>query len=740
MPDAETLEVVRIVAGLGALAIALFFAFRRVRFLVRLVFAAQPMPARLRRPLRRAKYLITHVLLQQKILQWTAPGILHALIFWAFLVHQSFSVEAIGEIFDPEFSIPGFPAGATQTNVLGFLQDFFIVVVLATIVGFGVIRIVQGPARLGRRSRFAGSNLLQGWYVLLAEFGLAYTVLVLRAVRDAKGTLPHSDGAFFSAWMGRFFEGLPPEALELLTVAFLVAHIGVLGGFLVFTLHSKHLHVLSNVFNVLFARHPKALGKLEAEPIDFETMDETSVLGVGKIEDFGFKRFLDMYSCTECGRCQSVCPAWNTGKPLNPKLLIMDLRDHLYAKGDAILDGTAAAHAAGELDGGHADVDLLNRMLVGDEPGQEDAVIDYDVLWACTTCGACVEECPVDIEHVDHIVDLRRYKAMMESSFPPEAGTMLRNIESSGDPWGAGAPQRLEWAEGLDVPVVDGELDPDTEYVFWVGCAGALEDRSKKTTRTVAQLFNAAGVKYAVLGGAEACTGDPARRLGMEYLFQMMAEQNIETLDGVGATKIVATCPHCFNTLANEYPDFGGHYEVIHHTQLLAKLVEEGRLAPSADVEATVTYHDPCYLGRHNEVYEPPRSVVDSVGGLQPVEMPRCRNHGFCCGAGGARMWMEEDIGKRVNQERVDEALELEPDIVSTACPYCLVMLDDAVGDKVGKGELAEGQVRVVDVSQILSDALLPIARVDGDGQHPSATADGGVVGEEGTDTPSAQQ
>ena len=737
MPDAATLEVVRVVAGLGALAVAAFFAVRRVRFLIRLVLAAQPMPDRLRRPLRRVGYLVTHVLLQRKLLKWTAPGILHALIFWAFLVHQSFSVEAIGEVFDPEFSIPGFPPGAARTNVLGFLQDFFIVVVLVTIVGFALIRLAQSPARLGRRSRFAGSNLLQGWYVLIAEFGLAYTVLVLRAVRATEGTLPHAEGAFLSTWVGGAFEGLSAQALELLTVAFLVAHIGVLGGFVVFTLHSKHLHVLTNIFNVFFARHPKALGKLEAEPIDFEGMDEDTVLGVGKVEDFGFKRFLDMYSCTECGRCQSVCPAWNTGKPLNPKLLIMDLRDHLYAKGEAILDSDGTTGDAGTpatADQRHANVDVLNAMLVGDEPGQADAVIDYDVLWSCTTCGACVEECPVDIEHVDHIVDLRRYKAMMESSFPPEAGTMLRNIESSGDPWGAGAPQRLDWAQGLDVPVVDGQLAPDTEYVFWVGCAGALEDRAKKTTRTVAQLLNAAGVKYAVLGAQETCTGDPARRLGMEYLFQMMAEQNVETLNAIGATKIIATCPHCFNTLANEYPDYGGHYEVIHHTQLLSRLIADGRLSPTAEMEATVTYHDPCYLGRHNDVYDPPRSVVDGVEGLTTVEMPRCRNHGFCCGAGGARMWMEESVGKRVNQERIDEALELQPDLVSTACPYCMVMLDDAVNDKVGKGELAEGEVRVVDVSQILSEARLPIAEVNGDKQHPSASSDGGAP------APTAQQ
>jgi len=465
---------------------------------------------------------------------------------------------------------------------------------------------------------------------------------------------------------------------------------------------------------VAFARQPSSLGALQAEPIDLEAMDEDTVLGVGEIEQFGFKRFLDYYTCTECGRCQSQCPAWNTGKPLSPKLLIMDLRDHLYEKAPYVLDPSLKEQET------HANVDVLGMMLVGDQPGQENAVIDYDVLWSCTTCGACVEECPVDIEHVDHIVDLRRYKAMMESSFPPEAAGMLRNIENAGDPWGLGSARRMDWAEGLEVPVVDGTVPDDAEYLFWVGCAGALEDRSKKVTRTFVQLMEAAGVRYAVLGGAESCTGDPARRLGMEYVFQVQAMQNVETLNDAGVRTIVATCPHCFNTLKNEYPAFGGRYEVIHHTELLARLVAEGRLAPQSAIDKTVTYHDPCYLGRHNGVYDQPRAAVDTIAGLEQVEMPRCRKQGFCCGAGGARMWMEETIGKRVNHERIDEALSLGPDLVSTACPYCLVMLDDAVADKTGRGELAEGQVQVVDVAQILAESLLPVAAVNGDGAHPS--------------------
>ncbi len=716
MPDLSTLDVVRIVAGSLAFGVFAAFAVLRLGFLLRLVLKAQPMPDRMGRWGEKVRYLVQHVLAQQKILQWTGAGVLHVFIFWGFLVLQSQTLEAIGEIFDPDFALPLIG----RSDAFGFTQDLFTSLVIVAVVGFALIRFVQDPKRLGRDSRFSGSNLLQGWYVLIAEFGLVYTVLILRAGRAAKGTLPYPDGAFLSSWLGGYLEGLTATELDLIVTAFLVAHLAVIGGFFLFTVHSKHLHILTIPFTVAFARQPKALGKLEAEKIDVEAMSEDDVLGVGSLEHFGFKRFLDMYTCTECGRCQSQCPAWNTGKPLSPKLLIMDLRDHLYdAGGDWLKSET----------NGEPITQAMGKTLVGDAPGQDSAVIDFDVLWSCTTCGACVEECPVDIEHVDHIVDLRRYKAQMESSFPQEAGAMLRNIENSGDPWGGGASKRMEWAAGLDfdVPVADGPLDDDIEYLFWVGCAGALEDRAKKVTANVAELLHAAGVKFAVLGPGEACTGDPARRLGMEYLFQMMAQTNVETLKGVGADKktIVAWCPHCFNTLRNEYPDFDGHFDVVHHTQVLSRLVAEGRLAPSTDIDATVTYHDPCYLGRHNEVYDPPRAVVDGVGGLAKVEMPRCRNQGFCCGAGGARMWMEETIGKRVNHERIDEALSLEPDYVSTACPFCMVMLDDAVNDKVGSGDLAEGKVKVVDVSQILSESLLPIAQVNGDAAHPSATGGG---------------
>jgi Fe-S oxidoreductase len=408
----------------------------------------------------------------------------------------------------------------------------------------------------------------------------------------------------------------------------------------------------------------------------------------------------------------------------------MDLRDHLFAKAPYLIDGktlpgdgpdlaTAAAEAPSD---SHHVPEAGYPRLEGSGPGQAlrplvgDAasfgVIDPDVLWSCTTCGACVEQCPVDIEHIDHIVDMRRYQVLVESAFPSEAGVMLRNLENKGNPWGLADRGREEWTDGLDFEIpraIPGEkLPADMDYLFWVGCAGALEDRSKKVTRAVAELLHAAGVNFAILGAAETCTGDPARRLGNEFLFQMLGMQNVETLDSItraAPLKIVATCPHCFNTLANEYPQLGGHFDVLHHTELLRRLVTDGRLTPVKPVDATVTYHDPCYLGRHNKVYAPPREVLDAVPSLTAKEMHRCKDRGFCCGAGGARFWMEEKIGKRVNIERTEEALALDPDLISTACPFCMVMLTDAVAAKQADGSARES-VQVLDVAQILQQSL----------------------------------
>ena len=508
----------------------------------------------------------------------------------------------------------------------------------------------------------------------------------------------------------------------MIETIFLLLQLAVVLGFGVFVTYSKHLHIITAPINVLFSRRPDGLRGLEpmrsgGKVLDFEEADpDADVFGLGKIEDFTWKGLLDMATCTECGRCQSQCPAWATGKPLSPKQVILDLRDHALAKAPYLLAGSDAAREALP----DAVKFEAGRPLVG--TSGEHGVIDPEVIWACTNCGACVEECPVDIEHIDHIDGMRRHQVLIESAFPAEAAGMLKNLENKGDPWGMGAGRRLGWAEdlGFEVPVADGTIGDDVEYLFWVGCAGALEDRARKTTRAIATLLHTAGVNFAVLGPAETCTGDPARRMGNEFVYQMLAAQNVETLNQAGARTIVASCPHCFNTIANEYPQLGGNYEVIHHTQLLAKLVGTGKLTPVTAVEEKITYHDPCFLGRHNKVFTPPREIMEQVPGVQAQEMHRCKNRGFCCGAGGARMWMEERTGKRINTERIDEALGTSPDTISTACPYCMVMLGDAISAKQAAGEAKE-TLQVIDVAQLLARSVTAPAA------EGSAAADGGT-------------
>ncbi len=485
------------------------------------------------------------------------------------------------------------------------------------------------------------------------------------------------------------------------------------------------------MLNVAYKRRPIALGALQpvysnGQKVDFEDPGEDDLMGRGKIDDFTWKGMLDLFSCTECGRCQSQCPAWNTGKPLSPKLLVMNLRDHALARAPYTL-----AQKAGDEDAVTAAVAALTdeqraegeRALVGapdadaagtaGEGSAGDAVISADVLWSCTTCGACVNQCPVDIEHIDHIVDMRRNQVLVEGAFPAEAEVMLRNLEHAGDPWGRGASARMEWAAPLDfeVPVfgANGEetLPDDVEYLYWVGCAGALDDKAQNTSRAVATLLHEAGVKYMVLGDAETCTGDAARRIGHEFLFQMLAAQNVETLNTVGAKRIVVTCAHCFNTLANEYPQLGGHYEVVHHSTLLAALVAEGRLVPRTPIDATITYHDACYLGRHNQIFSPPREVLGAVQGARLVEMPRTGERSFCCGAGGARMWMDENLGERINTNRAREAMDTKPDLVAAACPFCIVMLTDGVNAVHSeRGLPGDPSVEVADISEVLLRAV----------------------------------
>jgi len=556
---------------------------------------------------------------------------------------------------------------------------------------------------------------------------------IFRGASANIGTLPYGNGAFFSHAMGALMHPLGLTANEWIESGALLAHIAVALFFLLIVLHSKHLHIFLAPINVTFKRLPDGLGPLlplesGGKPIDFEDPAEDAVFGRGKIEDFTWKGMLDFATCTECGRCQSQCPAWNTGKPLSPKLVIMDLRDHWMAKAPYILGEKKAEPLEGlDLETAHEEGHHVPESGFGRVPGNgpeqaarplvgtaaQGGVIDPDVLWSCVSCGACVEQCPVDIEHIDHIIDMRRYQVMMESEFPSELSGLFKNLETKGNPWGQNAGDRTNWISEVDfdVPVYGEDVDSfdGFEYLFWVGCAGAYDDKAKKTTKAVAELLAVAGVKYLVLGTGESCNGDSARRSGNEFLFQQLARQAVETLDGVFEgveavdRKIVVSCPHCFNTIGKEYRQLGANYSVLHHTQLLNRLVRDKKLVPVSPVSQDITYHDPCYLGRHNKVYEAPRELIGSAG-ANLTEMPRHAERSFCCGAGGARMWMEEHIGKRINHERVDEALATNATTIATACPFCRVMVTDGVNDR--QEEAGRSDVQVLDVAQVLLGSL----------------------------------
>ena len=675
----------RIVVGLGISVVCFAVAGRRFFWLSKLIRSGQPAD-RAWAGFRRAKEGVTAEIVevagQRKLLKWTVPGIAHFFTMWGFTVLLTTILEAYGALFIRDFAIPFIG----RSNWLAFVEDFFATAVLLSLVVFTVIRIKNAPARKDRASRFYGSHLGPAWLVLFMISMVIVTLLVYRGAQINTGYFPFTTDGVTSPWAfaSQFVASILPtstsvnDAVEYWGI---IANIGVIAGFLVIVSYSKHLHIFLAPLNVAFSRRPRALGGLDKTPdMDMENVTEDTVFGVGKIDDFTWKQMLDFATCTECGRCQSVCPAWNTGKPLSPKLLIMGLRDNMFASADRLLSGSTEGA-----------VDTL-----------VPSIIDPDVLWSCTTCGSCTEQCPVDIEHVDAIIDMRRYEVLMESRFPSEAGLLLRNMENQGDPWGLGGSKRTEWLAALDfeVPVIEDTIPDDIEYLYWVGCAGSLDERGRQQVVSTARMLHRAGVTFGILGPRESCSGDPARRFGNEYLFQEMAKNNIATLNEVGTKKIVASCPHCFNTIKNEYPALGGDYEVIHHAELLTHLVKNGRLRPGFNYKGTVTYHDPCYLGRHNRIILEPRTVLAAIPGVTQVEMGRCREKGFCCGAGGARMWMEEKIGTRINQNRGDEAIATGASRIAVGCPFCSVMLNDAVTSRQGQG--AAPGVEVVDVATLL--------------------------------------
>ncbi len=621
---------------------------------------------------RRAEHEATIVLGQRKLLQRIGPGLIHAFIFWGFLVLGPTIVIAMIGVVSKHATFPWLG----DQGWYAFLVDLFAVLVLIGVVSALYIRKVLRPRR------FEGSHLGEADLILALIATIATTLLLWHATRIALGLneWPASSAPVSHVLSHLFGHDGVTRVLERV---FVWAHVLTILGFLAYLPHSKHLHIASAAFNVWYGRTGPG-GRLEPLTFDDPDIPEEDIrFGAGTSADLTWKQMLDTYSCTECGRCQDACPAFATGKVLSPKLLIMGLRDQVFADGGAIVQARAGS------DGGDAGpaaaIDLVSLV---------PNAVPEESVWDCVTCGACIQVCPVSIEHVDHIVDLRRHLVMVESSFPAEAEPMLRDVERASNPWGKAQSERADWADGLGVRILEpGDTAP--EYLYWVGCASSFDERARTTAESTVKLLQRAGVDFAILGAREACTGDPARRIGNEYVFQAFAEQNVQTLNEAGVTKIIANCPHCFNTLGNEYGDFGGDYEVIHHTELLARLVREGRLTPRKSEGLSVTYHDSCYLARHNDVLASPRELVGAVG--EPVEMARSGKQTFCCGAGGAHMWMEERASP-INENRVREAAETGAGTLAVACPYCTVMLDDGV-QSVG------AQLRVADVATLLVEA-----------------------------------
>ena len=658
-------------------AFALTLLTIRVRQLIAIYKKQQPDPTRSNDKSARLKNMLKEVLGHTKMLNFTGTGIAHWFVMIGFGALFGTLVTAYGQVINPNFALP----------LIGHFVGYELFAeVIAALTGIGIVTLIgiRQVTRFRMLNRFSGSGMGKAYYVEATILAIVFCVIALRGLEGALAGESSWNWHYAISWPAVLaFQSMSKASLEK-TIE-IVATIKIVVSMAWFIVIASNLtmgvawHRFLAFFNIYYKRNIEkpALGALpemlsKGKPVNFEDPAEDDVFGLGTRGDISWKGLLDMTSCTECGRCQSQCPAWHTDKPLSPKLLIMAMRDHAMAKV------------------------VETENLVG-----ENAPIDLDVLWSCTSCGACVEECPVDIEHVDHIVNMRRFQVLVESEFPTELGGTFRNLEKAGNPWGANKQDREGWIAECDFPVrvVSGELPEEVEYLFWVGCAGAYEERAKKTTKAVAELLHMAGVNFAVLGKRETCTGDPARRSGNEFLYQILAAENIETFKETfgnrGVKKVVVTCPHCFTTIGKDYAQSGYELQMLHHTQLLNTLIKEGRLKPSPHKsDKKLTYHDPCYLGRHNQIYAPPRELLEASG-CDIEEMPRNKERSFCCGGGGGRMWMEEKIGTRINLNRVDEAIDTGAQEVAVACPFCRIM--------VGDGMVArQSDVEVLDVAQVL--------------------------------------
>jgi Fe-S oxidoreductase len=685
---APLLTAALLVAGLG------FFAFTMLRRLAPL--AALRRDVRTDRMGERLRTLLAYGFGQRRLVdpEERGPGVLHVLVFVAFLVLAIRTITMFGMGFSPEFHLPLLAEDAPLGQAYFFLKELVVLAALVGVAGFLWRRLVTKPDRVTLST--------EGVVILLFIAGLMLTdmafeggQLLVRGAMDTKTltgewlVLPPSfDPAAPAASMGAlalYGLGLAPDTAGAVGVVSFFLHLALILVFLNALPYGKHFHIITALPNVLFARLPPtaALRKLDLEA-------EDASFGAATVKDLSWKEAWDVYSCTECGRCQTHCPTYVTGKPLSHKEVNRAIRHHLAEEAPA-LTAIARAREPAERDAALAALPAITT------------VVPPETFWACTTCGWCETACPVLIENIPRLVDMRRQQVLVESSFPDEASRVFKGIETQGNPWGIGSNKRAEWCEDLDLPRAAGGTP--FEWLFFVGCAGAFDDRQKKVSRAIVRILREAKVSFAILGEEETCTGDAARRLGNEYLFQLQAQSLVETLNGHGVRKILVQCPHCLNTLANELPQFGGRYEVVHHTDLIARLVREGRLAPAAtDGLGTVTFHDPCYLARWNGIVTPPREALGSVPGLSLVEMPRNGRQGFCCGAGGGRFWLEERLGTRVNRARADEASETlgaKGGVVATGCPFCLTMLKDGIAD-AGREE----SLRVMDVAEIVAAGL----------------------------------
>lgn len=660
-----------------------------------------------------------NVLGQRGVLRDPLPGIAHFFTFWGFIVVQFGLLNLILGAFNWTLPLLG------ENHAFAIVLDAFIIFVAVALILFAIRRGVARPRQLfsfrhGPWDGFIILGLILAVIVTLAlvesfEFAAYATVHGVAAANASGAWSP------IGSWLYPVFGGIDAATDVILFRVFWWIHILTVLYFLVYLPRSKHLHLMATPFNVFF-RNYKSKGAL---PL-MENIEEREDYGVSKAEQFTWKQLLDGYACTECGRCNTVCPATNTGKPLFPKEIILGVKEALFVHSDEVLGEHSLLVETGKrlpiTRGGMSILDKAKHQgaLVG-------GIISTEALWACTTCRACMEICPVSIEHVPKIVDMRRHLVMEESDFPQEVTSLFNNIERNGNPWEISNDKRADWAKGLDVPLL--AENPDADVLYWVGCMGSFDQRNQKVATAVAKILKAANVNFAILGPEESCTGDPARRIGNEYLWQMQAQQNIETLNGYGLNTqtardnhaqnghqpgngvaghgprfrtIITACPHCFNTLKNEYPQLGGNYEVVHHTVFIDRLIADEKIMLPTDFdERKLTYHDPCYIGRYNDVYDEPRRVLTALNPNGVTEMERNRNKSFCCGGGGGRAWMEEKIGRRVNQTRVNEALATGAEVLAAACPFCITMFDDGL-----KGVEAEDRLQIEDISEIVARAI----------------------------------